>query len=310
MASGDFESVRRSFMGYIRVECGLSKNTLEAYGRDLRDLFDDLTEQGCASIQDVGPRQLADHLGGLKAKRKMNPSSVARHLATIKMLFRYLASEKVIESNPADWLDQPTRWRRLPSVLSPSQIRKLIDTPQPPPAGRRAASAPLWLRDRAMLELMYACGLRASEVGGLGVVDLNETLRVARVRGKGGSERLAPMGRPAEEAVRRYAEECRPGLLRADGRDKGRLLLSRTGRPLERVAVWQIVKKHAAAAGIRDVHPHTLRHSFATHLLIGGADLRVVQELLGHADISTTQVYTHVDRTHLKDVHRRFHPRG
>jgi integrase/recombinase XerD len=199
-------------------------------------------------------------------------------------------------------------------VLSPRQVRQIIEAPRPPNTTEDEKQAkpgpPLWLRDRAMLELMYACGLRASEVGAICTTDIHARLGTVLVNGKGGKQRLVPMGKPANAAVEAYLQQCRPMVVKPDARDKGRLLLSRTGRPLERVAVWQIVKKHAAAAGLKDAHPHTLRHSFATHLLIGGADLRVVQELLGHADIGTTQIYTHVDRSRLKSVHQKYHPRG
>jgi len=167
----------------------------------------------------------------------------------------------------------------------------------------------LYLRDRALLELLYSCGLRASEVADLQVNDYKRALGVVLVTGKGDKQRLVPIGVPAQRAVETYLDECRPRVARDPGLAQDRLLLSRTGRPLERVAVWQLVKKAARAAGLQKVHPHVLRHSFATHLLAGGADLRVVQELLGHADIATTQIYTHVDRTHLKDVHRQYHPR-
>ena len=310
MSALNYESIAQRFLDFIRIECGLSSNTLDAYGRDIRDLFIELNERGVTGVQRIDPRDLAEHLIALKNVRGLSSSSIARHLATIKVLFRYLVSTGVLETTPADWLEQPTRWKRLPSVLSPADVRKLLDAPQPPTSARagRQQCLPLWLRDRAMLELLYASGLRASEVGGLGARDISESLGVIRVLGKGDRERLVPMGLPARKAVDLYLEECRPLLMKPDGRDNGRLLLSRTGRPLERVAVWQLVKKHAATAGLRNVHPHTLRHSFATHLLIGGADLRVVQELLGHSDISTTQVYTHVDRSRLKEVHRRFHP--
>ncbi|MEC9372526.1 MAG: site-specific tyrosine recombinase XerD [Planctomycetota bacterium] len=310
MPRDDFNSVRDTFLTYIRVECGLAPNTIEAYARDLRDLFTDLESRGLATISEITPRHLAEHIASLRSERAMSASSVARHLATIKVLFRFLAAERRLEENPADWLDQPTRWSRLPSVLSPKDVRRLVEAPAPPPGGWDGKILPLWLRDRAMLELMYACGLRASEVGRIKHTDIHTTLGVVRVLGKGNRERLVPMGRPAEAALDSYLKECRPRLVRPDGRDEGRLLLSRTGRPLERVAVWQIVKRHAATAGVKDVHPHTLRHSFATHMLMGGADLRVVQELLGHADIATTQIYTHVDKSRLKDVHRRFHPRA
>jgi integrase/recombinase XerD len=304
-----FQSLRRDFLAFIRVECGLSANTIMAYERDLTDLLVDLTERGVSSAGAVAPRDLARHLAALKTDRGMASTSIIRHLATIKVFFRWLAARGVISENPAEILERPTRWRKLPGVLSPRDLKRLVEAPAAPATGVKG-HPPLWLRDRAMLELMYASGLRASEVGGLGLTDLHETLGVVRVTGKGRKQRLVPVGKPALGAIRTYLEECRPGLVRPDGRDKGRLLLSRSGRPIERVAVWQIVKRHAAAAGLRHVHPHVLRHSFATHLLAGGADLRVVQELLGHSDIATTQVYTHVDRSHLKAVHHRHHPRA
>ena len=298
-----------AFLTHLRVECGLSPHTLSAYGRDLREMLADLAEHGIASLDDLGPRDLSAHLARLKTERNLAASSITRHLAAIRVFFRWLTAEGRLAENPADWLERPTRWRRLPGVLSPNQVRRLLDAPALDGDETDAKTVPLWLRDRALLELLYASGLRASEVAGLAVDDLHRTLRVVKVTGKGNRQRLVPLGRPAEEAVDAYLADCRARLLKPDGRDKGRLLLSRTGRPLERVAIWQIVKRQAARAGLRDVHPHTLRHSFATHLLMGGADLRSVQEMLGHADIATTQIYTHVDRSRLKDVHKRFHPR-
>ncbi|MCW5776114.1 MAG: tyrosine recombinase [Phycisphaeraceae bacterium] len=299
---------RDTFLVYLRVECGLSANTLEAYSRDLRDLFDDLSSAGVTNPDDVTPRVLVAHVASLSSDRSLAASSVARHLATIKVLFRWLHAQGRIPENPADYLDQPTRWKRLPSVLSPKQVRALLAAPRPDPDAPDDAP-PLWVRDRAILELLYASGLRASEVGALGLADLVRDLGVLRVTGKGDRQRLVPMGVPARDALDRYLADCRPRLVREGGRDRGRVFVSRTGRPLERVAVWQIVTRHARAAGLEGVHPHVLRHSFATHLLAGGADLRTVQELLGHADVATTQIYTHVDRSHLKDVHRKYHPR-
>lgn len=299
---------RDAFLAYLRVECGLSANTLEAYGRDLRDLLADLHRAGVQKADDVTPRALVAHVASLSSDRGLAASSVARHLATIKVLFRWLHAQGRIPENPADYLDQPTRWKRLPNVLSPKQVRALLAAPQPDPDAPDDAP-PLWVRDRAILELLYASGLRASEVGTLALADVVRDLGVLRVTGKGDKQRLVPMGLPARDALDRYLADCRPRLVREGGRDLGRVFLSRTGRPLERVAVWQIVTRHARAAGLEGVHPHVLRHSFATHLLAGGADLRTVQELLGHADVATTQIYTHVDRSHLKDVHRRYHPR-
>lgn len=286
----------------------MSANTLDAYGRDVRELLGHIAEQGVEEAGSVTHRHLAAHIAHL-SKRGLAASSVARHLATVKVLFRWLEAMGRIETNPADYLDQPTRWKKIPGVLSPRQVRSLLEAPKPDPAADPDAPA-YWSRDRAMLELMYASGLRASEVGALGLNEIMETLGVVRVTGKGDKQRLVPMGKPARQTLAAYLEDCRPKLVRADGRDRGRVFLSRTGRPLERVRVWQLVKKYAALAGLDGVHPHVLRHSFATHLLGGGADLRVVQELLGHADIATTQIYTHVDKDRLKSVHAKFHPRG
>jgi integrase/recombinase XerD len=214
-------------------------------------------------------------------------------------------------------LERPTRWKKLPNVLSPQQVKKLLDAvgavcslpnaASDDPVDRKGPT-PFPMRDRALLELLYASGLRASEVCGIEVNDIHLTLGVVRVTGKGNKQRLVPLGAPARDAVEQYVTLERPALDKP-GVSKGRLLLSATGRPLERVRVWQLVQHYAKLAGLK-VYPHMLRHSFATHLLMGGADLRVVQEMLGHADIATTQIYTHVDRTRLREVHRKHHPRA
>ena len=286
----------------------MSANTLDAYERDIRELLVHLHGLGVGAPDQITHRHLAAHIAQL-SRRGLAPASVARHLATVKVFCRWLTARKEIETNPADYLDQPTRWKKIPGVLSPRQVRALLGAPQPAPdAEDRGLS--LWCRDRAILELMYASGLRASEVGALGTDEIIDTLGVVRVTGKGDKQRLVPMGTPAQEALAAYLESCRPRLVRPDGRDKGRVFLTHTGRPIERVRVWQLVKKYASIAGLHGVHPHVLRHSFATHLLTGGADLRVVQELLGHADIATTQIYTHVDKDRLRSIHKQFHPRG
>jgi integrase/recombinase XerD len=298
-----FNEPVREFLTYLRVEAGLARATLEAYEADLRDLIQDLAREKITDPAKVTPGALAEHMRRLHTQRGLSPSSIVRHLATLRVFFRFLHASGRIADDPTRLLQTPTRWKRLPGVLSPRQVRTLLQTPAPE-HGR------LWLRDKAMLELMYAAGLRASEVASLRLGDYNATLGVVLVSGKGGRQRLVPVGEPARRAVDRYLKETRPALARFDDRrDKAGLLLSAGGRPLERVAVWQIVRRNALLGGLRDVHPHMLRHSFATHLLIGGADLRVVQELLGHADISTTQIYTHVDRTHLREVVRKHHPR-
>ncbi len=302
-----FAREKSAFLTYIRVECGLSANTIEAYELDIRQLIIDLEHQGVAAVDQITPRALIGHVAGLRSERNLAAASVARHLATIKVFCRWLVAHGHLEQNPADILDQPTRWKRLPNVLTPKQVKMLLAAPAPNPD--RPDEPPLWLRDRALLELLYASGLRASEAAGIGLTDVQHALGVIRVLGKGAKERLVPMGKPAQDALEAYLDTCRPRLERPGGRDGGRVLLSRTGRPLERVAIWQIVRRNAAIAGLKGVHPHVLRHTFATHLLAGGADLRVVQELLGHADIGTTQIYTHVDHKRLRDVHRKYHPR-
>jgi integrase/recombinase XerD len=339
--AGPFEPLRRRFLAFLRVECGLLPNSLVAYDRDLRDLLGDLTQVGVSSPEGITPRHLTQHLAGLKSDRGLAASSTIRHLATIRVFCRWLLAEGLIEENPADILDRPTRWKRLPDVLSGRQIKALLeegtevtrhrgiqqsgaDASRNGDRGARPGEV-LHFRDRALLELMYASGLRASEAAGLALTDYLPELGVVRVTGKGNKQRLVPVGKPARDAIERYLVECRPVLSPDTGvvesstkprravrgsRDHTRLFVSRSGRPLERVAVWQIVRRTANAAGLRGVHPHMLRHSFATHLLAGGADLRVVQELLGHADIGTTQIYTHVDRSRLKSVHRKYHPRA
>ncbi len=323
--AGSFEALRRRYLIFLRVECGLLPNTLAAYDRDLRDLFGRLEHEGVRGPAGITPRTLSMHLAYLRSEHGLSASSVLRHLATIRVFCRWLVGERLIDEDPSAVLDRPTRWKRLPDVLSGKQIRTLLE--QGGQARRVGSSTPrhrgseqnerpraddvLHLRDRAMLEVMYSSGLRASEVAGLAIGDFIRNLAVVRVTGKGGKQRLVPVGQPARAAIDRYLSGCRPVLARSAVMvAAGRLFLSRTGRVLERVAVWQIVKRAAACAGLSGVHPHVLRHTFATHLLAGGADLRVVQELLGHADIGTTQIYTHVDRSRLKSVHSKYHPRA
>ncbi len=308
-----FAPAHKRFLTYLRVEAGLSRATLEAYARDARELFNELADDGISTPADIAPRHLSAHLAGLSSRRGMAPASVARHLATIRVLFRWLVATGQLEDDPSHVLDQPTRWKKLPGVLSPAQMRRLLESVDPahvPPGQGEDVARALAVRDRAILELMYASGLRASEVGAVRDGDVIDDLSVVRLTGKGDKQRLVPFGVAARLWVDRYRAEARPRLRRPDARDDGRLFLSRTGRPIERVALWQIVRRRAASAGLGKIHPHVLRHSFATHLLVGGADLRVVQELLGHADIATTQIYTHVDRSHLRDVHKKHHPRA
>ena len=299
----NYDQQVRDFLTYLRVEAGLSSSTLESYRHDLNQLRDDLVSLGVGCASSVTPAHLADHIRGLHRVNGLQPSSVARHLSTIRMLFRYLHASHRIEEDAARLLETPTRWKKLPDVLSPKKMKQLINA-------ANQDSGQLWQRDLALVELMYAGGMRASEVAGIKPGELNETLGVVLLTGKGNRQRLVPVGKPAQKAVKQYLVDLRPHLLRfEDGRDEGRLLLSHTGRPIERVAIWQIIRRIAKKAGLDHVHPHTLRHSFATHMLAGGADLRVVQELLGHSDIGTTQIYTHIDRSQLKAVVAKYHPR-
>ncbi|MEM8834743.1 MAG: tyrosine recombinase [Planctomycetota bacterium] len=309
MSGQSLDQSVQAFLAYVRIECGLSKNTQLAYARDLRDMLATLHEQGAQGVADVSPQRLVAHVQSLRSGRELSATSVARHLATIRMFFRWLVTNGKIEENPADWLERPSTWMRLPGVISERQMRTLLEAPQPPDPPNAPGHA-LYLRDRAMLETMYACGLRASEVASLALDDFLPTLGVVRVTGKGDKQRLVPFNPEAERRIETWLRDGRPAIAREDGRDKQRLFISRTGRPLERVAVWTIVKRHASSVGLPAVYPHLFRHSFATHLLSGGADLRIVQELLGHANVTTTQVYTRVDQPRLKKIHAQFHPRA
>jgi len=314
----ELEHTRNDFAVYLRIECGMAKATIEAYLRDLDELVLFLKAKGITEPGAITPASLSEHIRGLATNRSapskatgesegpspLAPSSITRHLATIRVFSRWLQGTGKCEGNPAELLERPTQWKRLPNVLSERNIRALLEAPREEEGG-----SDLWIRDKAMLEAMYASGFRASEVGALGLMDIIQDICVLRVTGKGDKQRLVPMGAPAFDAMRYYLDNLRPRLAKA-GTDMGRVFLSRSGKPLERVAVWQIVKKWAAKAGLEKVSPHALRHSFATHLLSGGADLRAVQEMLGHADISTTQVYTHVDAKRLRQTVKNFHPRG
>ena len=295
-----FEAPVRDFLTYCKVECGFAPATLAAYAGDIRDLWVELAQLGCTSWQDLDHPRITEHLKNLRDQRGLELTSIARHVATIRVFCRFMHTAGVLEENPAEQLEQRETWKKLPNVMGDEQVQKLLSAPQPSDA--------LYLRDVALLELLYAGGLRASELADMDCNAIHFELGVCRVMGKGSKERLVPIGRPALRAVQRYLDELRPDLEKP-GISGERIFLSRTGQPITRVVVWQVVKRHASRVGLKDIHPHTLRHSFATQMLAGGADLRVVQELLGHSNINTTQVYTHVDRSRLKDVVQRFHPR-
>lgn len=288
-----------SFLDYCRSECHLSANTVAAYRRDLQKFGEWL---GPRKIQELTIRELGDYAGWLNA-RALAPASVARHLVSLKVFFRYLQLEGVLKDNLAELLGSQKLWQRVPQVLSPEMIDKLLTAPRQHDA--------LWRRDRAMLELLYATGCRASEVSNLRSDDVHLTQGFCLVRGKGDKERLVPLGGRAVAAIKEYLEHERP-VITAEAAVPARwLLVSRRGRRLRRERIWELVKRYALRVGApSSMGPHTLRHSFATHLLAGGADLRQVQEMLGHASIRTTQIYTHVDSSRLKQIHKQFHPRG
>jgi integrase/recombinase XerD len=298
-ALSEFEKPLREFISYCRIECGFADATLSAYAADLREIRAWLEERHHNSWTTLTTPLIAEHMRDLDA-RGLAISSISRHVATIRVFGRFLESAGLLVHDPAELLVQPSGWRTLPGVLDQGQVKKLLGSPK--------TSDSLYLRDVALLELLYAGGMRASELAELSLPGLHMDLGVARLLGKGNKERIVPIGRPALAATRRYLDELRPKLLRPH-RPTDRILLSHSGGPITRIVVWQVVTKHARRAGLRDVHPHTLRHSFATHLLAGGADLRAVQELLGHSNIKTTQVYTHVDASRLKEVIEKYHPR-
>ncbi len=288
----------KRFLDYLFVECGLSGATVTAYQRDLGEFWDHLVARD-VDPSDVSIEDVQKHLIDLQ-RRGLAVSSIARHLAAIKVFLRHLFAERVLRRDVSSLIECSKRWRNIPNAVRYEQVESLLGAPEP--------SEEFYLRDRALLELLYATGMRVSEIVDLTLDQLNLKLGYVRCIGKGRKERIIPVGRCAIDAVEEYLEILRPRLM--GERHTDALFLSRTGRPLDRTNMWRLVRKYAILAGVDNpLSPHTLRHCFATHLLSGGADLRVVQELLGHADLTTTQVYTHVDEAQLKRVHREFHPR-
>jgi len=346
----------KEFLDYLTVEAGLSTNTVLAYGRDLKRFLEycklvpsansgtpspvtrDPSDERRATkmtLEQIKPAVIQGYLRSLGRSQK-SESSVKRALVAIRMLLRFARLMGLVKDDQAATTEFPKVWQKLPVVCSKQQVVNLLDAPQP--------CERFYLRDKAMLELLYATGVRASELAGLKMSDLNLDIGYLRCVGKGARERIIPMGKAAIAAVAEYLRNLRPRLSRPscrvpllmqgqacprnsggqssgdgrrpreDGRARGTgddfLLLSRTGRPLSRIEIWRLVKKYAARAGMpRNLTVHTLRHCFATHLLTGGADLRSVQEMLGHVDIATTQIYTHVDQERLRRIHKKFHPR-
>ncbi len=287
------------FVDYARAECHLADNSVAAYRRDLTRFFSWLAGRHVAqlTIQD-----LSDYAAWLHTK-KLAPASIARHVASLKIFCRYLQLEGVLRENPAELLGTQKLWERVPHAIAAPSVVRLLEAP--------VAADGLWRRDRALLEILYATGCRASEVADLKLADVHLTERYCRCRGKGNKERIVPLGEQAVAAVRAYLEHERPPIVAPFSTPPEWLLLTRRGLRLRRERIWELFKKYAARVDVSaDRSPHSLRHSFATHLLVGGADLRQVQEMLGHASIATTQIYTHVDPTRLKAVHKKFHPRG
>lgn len=288
------------FRDYLALELGSSGHTIENYLRDLRRLVQFAETKRARSPASVSRTHLRDFVFMLK-DLGLSPATIRRQVSALHTYFAFLIGEGVLKDDPSDRLETPRKWRTLPEVLSVAEAEAMLGAPSP--------DQPLGWRDRALLELGYGAGLRVSELCTLGVHDLLLSEGLVRVFGKGGKERLVPIGRKVIGPVSIYLNQTRPDLDR--GKSAGRVLLNARGAPLSRVGAWGIIKRVAKAAGLtKRVTPHTLRHSFATHLLEGGADLRAVQEMLGHADLSTTQIYTHVDRDYLRTVHKQFHPRG
>jgi integrase/recombinase XerD len=289
----------KDFLNYLTVEAGLSNNTILAYGRDLKGFLGYCRSNNIHQLQQINPALIRNYVRFLAQDHK-SESSVKRCLVAIRMLMRFGKLTGRVRDDFTAVLESPKVWQKLPVICSKQQVVDLLNAPLP--------DEPFYLRDRAMLELLYATGIRASELSGLKTADFNLDIGYLRCVGKGNRERVIPVGRAAIAATVEYVRNLRPRLARQGSSDF--LLLSRTGRPLSRIEIWRLVKKYAIRAGMpRNLTVHTLRHCFATHLLTGGADLRSVQEMLGHVDIATTQIYTHVDQERLRRIHKKFHPR-
>lgn len=287
------------FLNYLSVERGLSKNTISSYKSDIFFFINDLESKGVTGIEKIKRDDITQYLLRLKDKG-LSGNSVSRALVAIKMFYKFLAQERFIKNDVAGILESPKLIRPLPNVLNVAEVTKLLQAPD--------TRSWMGIRDKAALELMYATGMRVSEVVELGTGTLNLDVGFIKCKGKGDKERMVPIGSVARNAVSRYMEKVRPALLKS--KNDNHLFLTRLGKKVSRQSFWKMMKKYAKTAKIRkEIAPHTLRHSFATHLLERGADLRVVQEMLGHSDIATTQIYTHIDKGRLKSVHKQFHPR-
>lgn len=293
-------NILMDYLHYLKVERGLSENTIASYGIDLKLFLEYLRENEIPSFKQVNKEVIVNYMQAEKNNNKAN-SSILRSVSSLRKFFQYLAQEKIIEKDPMLLIDTPKKKQHLPQVLTKEEVEKLLHSPN--------TGQVLGLRDRAMLELMYATGLRISEIINLKLEDLHLTMGTLQTLGKGHKERIVPVGDEAIKWVNRYLEEARPKLLKQ--KRSNYLFLNFHGNNLTRQGVWKNLKAEVRKAGIqKNITPHTLRHSFATHILENGADLRIVQELLGHADISTTQIYTHLSNKQLADIYNRAHPRA
>ena len=293
------KALLEEFLNYLSVERGLSKNTISSYRSDLFSFISYLETNGAVGIDKIKRDDITKYLLHLK-DNGLSGNSVSRALVAIKMFYKFLAQERFIKDDVAGILESPKLIRPLPNVLNVAEVTKLLQAPD--------VRSWMGIRDKAALELMYATGMRVSEMVELGTATLNLDVGFIKCKGKGDKERMVPIGSEARNAVSRYMEKVRPSLLKS--KSDSHLFLTRLGKKVSRQSFWKMMKKYAKIAKIRkEIAPHTLRHSFATHLLERGADLRVVQEMLGHSDIATTQIYTHIDKGRLKSIHKQFHPR-
>ncbi|MEW4487957.1 site-specific tyrosine recombinase XerD [Thalassoglobus sp. JC818] len=289
-----------AFLSYLQAECGMSMNTVKAYKNDIEQFVTWMNNSHVGSVLDVDLNALSQFLQALH-ERNLKPTTISRRLVAIKMFFRYLVLEGVVAESTVDLMSSPKLWQYLPTVLSPEMVDRLLD-------------APSWedsfpKRDRAILTVLYATGCRASEVAGMQLRDLRLEENYCRCLGKGNKERIVNLNPIARKALDDYLDKERPQLIRR--RDADDLFVTRTGRGVTRIMIWHVVKKYAKRIGCSDkISPHTLRHSFATHMLAGGAEIRALQEMLGHASIRTTQIYTQVEHSRLKSIHTKCHPRG
>lgn len=288
------------YYSHLLIEKGAAGNTMEAYGRDLNRYVSFLEDKGLKDARSVIPQTVVEFLVQIKGEG-LSANSMNRSLAALRGFYKFLLQEKVLDESPLANIELAKVWMRLPDTVSKEEMNLILSQP--------GDQTPFALRDSAMLELLYATGLRVSELVSLTMNSINWQVGFLVVMGKGSKERVVPIGKTAYDSVRRYVDEARPKLVKSKTTDV--LFLNRFGGAFTRQGLWKIIVHYAQKAGLqKNVHPHTFRHSFASHLLEGGADLRAVQVMLGHADISTTQIYTHVTKDRLKEIHRKFHPRG